>query len=73
MLALGLASLLLLFLKMLFQLVLTVGIEEFKLDIFFKRQETGEIWLKHHYLVLQEVVWKLRKTRDFEISLRRIT
>jgi hypothetical protein len=56
---------------MLFQLVLVIGGAECPMPIFFKREDTFDKWVNHHYLTLAAMVEVLRNTKDFEIVKRR--
>lgn len=55
-----------------YRLVLIVDVEELALDIYFKREEIGLMWIKHHYMVVGALVHALKRTRDYELVLRRV-
>lgn len=57
---------------MLFQLVLVVNAREVPCAIFFKREETFEMWVKHHYLTLAALIDVLCNTKEFDVLKRRI-
>ena len=54
------------------RLVLIVDEEELALDVYFKREETGQTWIKHHHVVIGLLVWALKRTRDYELVIRRV-
>jgi len=54
------------------RLYLKVDSEELATEFYFKKKETAEMWVKHHYAVISQLVWLLKKTRDFETEIRRM-
>ena len=54
------------------QLILIVKDREVPTSIYFKRQETYEMWVKHHYLTLAALIDVLCNTKTFDVVSRRI-
>lgn len=54
------------------RLILIVDNQELATDIYFKSQAFADMWLKHHYLVVSQLVYLLKNTRDFATTLRRM-
>lgn len=57
---------------MLLQLVLLVNGREVPTEIFFKREETFDMWVKHHYLTVAALIDVLAGTKDFDIIKKRL-
>ncbi len=57
---------------MLLQLVLVVNSKEVALEIFFKRAETFDKWVNHHYLCISALVDVLAHTREFTVVKRTV-
>jgi hypothetical protein len=55
-----------------YRLILVVDSEELALDVYFKREETGQQWCKHHHVIVGALVYALKRTRDYELVVRRI-
>lgn len=54
-----------------FRLYIVVDGEELATEVYFKSEKYGELWLKHHYLLIAQLILLLKKTRDFETKIRR--
>jgi hypothetical protein len=59
--------------QLMYRLVLTIESQALATEIYFKKKETGEMWLKHHYLLIASLVFLLRGTRDVSIELQRVS
>ena len=57
---------------MLFQLVIVVNSREIPLGIYFKREETFDMWVKHHYLTLAALIDVLSGTKEFDVLKKRV-
>lgn len=57
---------------MLLQLVLVVNARECPLEIFFKRDETFDKWVNHHYLCIAALVSVLGDTQEFTVVKRKV-
>lgn len=55
-----------------YRLFILLDARELATDIYFKKQELGDRWLKSNYLLIAELVHKLLNTRDFSIEIRRV-
>lgn len=56
-----------------YRLLVIVVDEELPLDVYFKREETGQQWIRSNYVFVGLLVWALRKTRDYQLVLRRVS
>jgi hypothetical protein len=55
-----------------YRLVVEVDKKEHALDVYFKREEIGAQWIRHHYVLIGLLVWLLRQTRNYDVKLKRI-
>jgi hypothetical protein len=57
---------------MLFKVYLVVSGREIPLNIYFKKEETYDMWVKHHYLLIAEMIDAFEHTKDFHIFNKRV-